>query len=123
MQDRGSGAAGPGSEPRGPTLARTPLRAEARPGGKGGGWGRGRPGLCAAHQVVLLVAHLGGVSPHAVDGQQQVQEGEGRVQPQQVVPGRGRGAAGQERTQTPPASRCDFSPWDRAPLRPRVFWH
>lgn len=40
-----------------------------------------------AHQVVLLVAHLGGVPAHAVHRQQQVQEGEGRVQPQQVIPG------------------------------------
>lgn len=38
------------------------------------------------HQVVLLVVHLGRVSPHAVDRQQQVHEGEGRVQPQQVGP-------------------------------------
>lgn len=40
-----------------------------------------------AHQVILLVAHLGGVPAHAVHRQQQVQEGEGRVQPQQVIPG------------------------------------
>lgn len=38
------------------------------------------------HQIVLLVVHLGRVSPHAVDRQQQVHEGEGRVQPQQVGP-------------------------------------
>lgn len=40
------------------------------------------------HQVVLLVVHLGRVSPHAVDGQQQVHEGKGRVQPKQVGPER-----------------------------------
>lgn len=42
--------------------------------------------MSLAHQVVLLVLHLGGVTPHAVDRQQQVDEGEGRVQPQQIVP-------------------------------------
>lgn len=41
----------------------------------------------ARHQVVLLVVHLGRVSPHAVDGQEQVHEGKRRVQPQQVRPG------------------------------------
>lgn len=46
-----------------------------------GGWAGGRAWLCCTHQVVLLVAHLRGVSAHAVDGQQQVQEGEGGVQP------------------------------------------
>lgn len=35
----------------------------------------------STHQVIFLVAHLGGVSTHAVDGEQQVQEGEGGVQP------------------------------------------
>lgn len=39
-----------------------------------------------SYQVVLLVVHLGGVSSHAVDGEQQVHEGERRVQPQQVGP-------------------------------------
>lgn len=45
-----------------------------------------RDGSHMTHQVVLLVVHLGRVSPHAVDRQQQVHEGEGRVQPQQVGP-------------------------------------
>lgn len=39
-----------------------------------------------AHQVILFVAHLGGVPAHAVHRQQQVQEGKRRVQPQQVIP-------------------------------------
>lgn len=40
-----------------------------------------------SYQVVLLVVHLGRVSPHAVDGQQQIHEGKRRVEPQQVRPG------------------------------------
>lgn len=39
-----------------------------------------------AHQVILFVAHLGGVPAHAVHCQQQVQEGKRCVQPQQVIP-------------------------------------
>lgn len=55
----------------------------------------GNSGLCPelsavnrvfSHQVVLLVVHLGRVSPHAVDGQQQVHEGKRSVQPQQIRP-------------------------------------
>ena len=38
------------------------------------------------YQVVLLVVHLGRVSPHAVDGEQQIHEGKGGVEPQQVSP-------------------------------------
>lgn len=65
------------------------LASSPRPPNLTGGQGK----LCLgerpapAHQVVLLVAHLGGVPAHAVHRQQQVQEGEGRVQPQQVIPG------------------------------------
>lgn len=45
-------------------------------------------GQCSdpTHQVVLFVAHLGGVPAHAVHCQQQVQEGKRCVQPQQVIP-------------------------------------
>lgn len=39
-----------------------------------------------AHQVILFVAHLGGMPAHAVHRQQQVQEGKRCVQPQQVIP-------------------------------------
>lgn len=38
------------------------------------------------HQIIFLVAHLRGVSPHAVDREQQVQEGEGGMQPEEVIP-------------------------------------
>lgn len=37
-----------------------------------------------AYQVVLLVVHLGRVSPHAVDSQQEIHEGKRSVEPQQV---------------------------------------
>lgn len=40
----------------------------------------------SSYQVILLVVHLGRVSPHAVDRQQQVHEGEGCVEPQQICP-------------------------------------
>lgn len=40
-----------------------------------------------SYQVVLLVVHLWGVSPHAVDGQQKVHERKWGVQPQEVGPG------------------------------------
>lgn len=45
-------------------------------------------GLVGPHQVVLFVVHLGRVSPHAVDRQQQVHEGEGGVEPKEVSPGK-----------------------------------
>lgn len=41
-----------------------------------------------SYQVVLLVVHLGRVSPHAVDRQQQVHERKRGVEPQQVGPGK-----------------------------------
>lgn len=47
-----------------------------------------------SYQVVLFVVHLGRVSPHAVDGQQKVHEGEGGVQPEEVGPGHRRGVQG-----------------------------
>lgn len=40
-----------------------------------------------SYQVVLLVVHLGRVSPHAVDGQEQIHEGKRSVEPQQIRPG------------------------------------
>lgn len=46
------------------------------------------------HQIIFLVAHLRGVSPHAVDREQQVQEGKGRVQPEEVIPARSMGHMG-----------------------------
>lgn len=52
------------------------------------------PGAALPHQVVLLVAHLRGVSPHAVDGEQQVQESKGGVQPEEIIPVGGRGSRG-----------------------------
>lgn len=45
------------------------------------------PELSVSYQVVLLVVHLGRVSPHAVDGQQQIHEGKRSVEPQQIRPG------------------------------------
>lgn len=42
-----------------------------------------------SYQVVLLVVHLGRVSPHAVDGQQQIHERKHSVEPQQVRPVQG----------------------------------
>lgn len=38
------------------------------------------------YQVVLLVVHLRRVSPHAVDGQEQIHEGKGRMEPQKICP-------------------------------------
>lgn len=38
------------------------------------------------YQVIFFVVHLGRVTPHAVDGEEQVHEGEWRVQPQEVIP-------------------------------------
>lgn len=38
------------------------------------------------HQIIFLVAHFRGVSSHAVDREQQVEEGEGGMQPEEVIP-------------------------------------
>lgn len=38
------------------------------------------------YQIIFFVVHLGRVAPHAVDGEEQVHEGERRVQPQEVIP-------------------------------------
>lgn len=47
----------------------------------------GKPSQAALpHQIIFLVAHFRGVSPHAVDREQQVQEGEGGMQPEEVIP-------------------------------------
>lgn len=47
----------------------------------------GKPSRAALpHQIIFLVAHFRGVSPHAVDREQQVQEGEGGMQPEEVIP-------------------------------------